>query len=328
MADLSNPWPNWGESGELPPDGFFYEGGDQVNEKHLDSLWNTSDSQTQELIDGITQRVADIDNNVILDSGLSASTGTGTREVDVTASSDGAYVAGQKTGSVSAVTLTLSANGGSTVRTDSVYVTTNGSVGVTEGTTTVSSDRFKIAEVDVDPSDVINTIRNLGRRLTQTYRSESQPDNTLTGDVWTDLSTNRTKVYQGGGFRTLLTDQDSVSITGGDGLKGGGSLSLDGGSTTLNVEPVDFAGTNLSDDGADNLQLDIGSAVDFASNDATNVGTLGVTTVNGTTVNGSTVDASSELGAPTYLDTGSLPTAPEGAIAFVQSEDTIYVQVD
>jgi hypothetical protein len=37
---ITDRFPTWGESGEFPADGFFYEGGDQVNEKHLDALWN------------------------------------------------------------------------------------------------------------------------------------------------------------------------------------------------------------------------------------------------------------------------------------------------
>lgn len=37
---ITDRFPSWGESGEFPADGFFYEGGDQVNEKHLDALWN------------------------------------------------------------------------------------------------------------------------------------------------------------------------------------------------------------------------------------------------------------------------------------------------
>lgn len=49
-------------------------------------------------------------------------------------------------------------------------------------------------------------------------------------------------------------ENDSVTITSGNGLKNGGSVSL-GGSTTLDVEPSDFAGGLLSDDGSDNLQV-------------------------------------------------------------------------
>jgi len=39
--NITDRFPDWGETGESPPNGFFYEGGDQVNEKHLDYLWNS-----------------------------------------------------------------------------------------------------------------------------------------------------------------------------------------------------------------------------------------------------------------------------------------------
>jgi hypothetical protein len=39
--NITDRFPDWGETGESPPDGFFYRGGDQVNEKHLDYLWNS-----------------------------------------------------------------------------------------------------------------------------------------------------------------------------------------------------------------------------------------------------------------------------------------------
>lgn len=38
--NITERFPSWGETGEFPAAGFFYEGGDQVNEKHLDALWN------------------------------------------------------------------------------------------------------------------------------------------------------------------------------------------------------------------------------------------------------------------------------------------------
>jgi len=53
----------------------------------------------------------------------------------------------------------------------------------------------------------------------------------------------------------------SVTVTAGDGLKSGGSVSL-GGSVTLDTEPADFAGAFLSDDGTDNLQVDIGRGLE------------------------------------------------------------------
>ena len=47
---------------------------------------------------------------------------------------------------------------------------------------------------------------------------------------------------------------ESVTVTAGDGLTGGGSVAL-GGSTTVDVEPADFAGAGLVDDGSDDLAL-------------------------------------------------------------------------
>ena len=48
--------------------------------------------------------------------------------------------------------------------------------------------------------------------------------------------------------------QDAVTITAGDGLKTGGSVTL-GSSVTLNIDTSDFAGTGLEDDGSENLRL-------------------------------------------------------------------------
>lgn len=36
---ITDLFPPWGDNGERPPDNFQYDGGDQVNEKHLDYLW-------------------------------------------------------------------------------------------------------------------------------------------------------------------------------------------------------------------------------------------------------------------------------------------------
>lgn len=49
---------------------------------------------------------------------------------------------------------------------------------------------------------------------------------------------------------------DSVTVVAGDGLKNGGTVAL-GSSTTVDIEPADFAGSFLSDDGFDNLQVNI-----------------------------------------------------------------------
>ncbi len=48
---------------------------------------------------------------------------------------------------------------------------------------------------------------------------------------------------------------DAVTITAGDGLKTGGSVTL-GSSVTLDVDVSDFAGTGLKDEGSENLAID------------------------------------------------------------------------
>lgn len=49
-------------------------------------------------------------------------------------------------------------------------------------------------------------------------------------------------------------ENDSLTVTAGDGLKNGGSVAL-GATTTIDVEPADFAGNALEDDGSDNLAV-------------------------------------------------------------------------
>lgn len=61
--------------------------------------------------------------------------------------------------------------------------------------------------------------------------------------------------YSLGAVPASSQEASTVTVTAGDGLKGGGSFSNQGGSTTLNIEPADFAGSGLQDDGSDNLQL-------------------------------------------------------------------------
>jgi len=54
---------------------------------------------------------------------------------------------------------------------------------------------------------------------------------------------------------------DTVTVTAGGGLTNGGLVSL-GGSITLDVEPTDFAGLFLSNDGSDNLQVDTDGTIE------------------------------------------------------------------
>lgn len=66
MATFTNRFPFWGKTGETPPNGFQYDGGDQVNEKHLNYIWDAIQKQTDEIIanfDSIEAQLDAIDSN-------------------------------------------------------------------------------------------------------------------------------------------------------------------------------------------------------------------------------------------------------------------------
>lgn len=148
---ISDRFPSWGETGEFPGTGFFYEGGDQVNEKHLDALWNGLNGLEGE----IQSALNDIDND---------------------------------------------------------------------------------ADGIVDEADTVTAGGNLKGDLLA-----------VGGEVVWDESA--------GYIPQPRLQNDDLTVTAGDGLKDGGLVAL-GGSTTVNVEPADFAGHGLDDDGADNLRID------------------------------------------------------------------------
>lgn len=68
----TNRFPQWGDSGESPPTGFEYQGGDQVNEKHLDYLWYALNAQVDDLISDIET----VDGKDVEDFSTSGSSGT------------------------------------------------------------------------------------------------------------------------------------------------------------------------------------------------------------------------------------------------------------
>lgn len=323
MGDLQNDFPSWGETGALPTAGFFYEGGDQVNEKHLDALWHNVKTHFDLTHTAIRDRVRDIPGDVILDSGLVASKGSNTREVDVSASNAGAYVDGQKTGSTSATTLTLSSNGTTSTRTDSIWVDTNGSIGTSEGTTSVSDSRMKIAEVDVASDDTISAIRNKGRDRARVFASENAPDTQFDGDVWYDYSASKMKGYINGAWRPILPADGSQPMVGNLDLNGN---TLTDGDGTLNI------GTSTSISGALDLSGDIatsgGTTIWDSSNGHIPSGSIDSTfestvsgpqiNVNGVTGTGST-DGSDGIGAPSvYTDIVEATTEKGGSSTYVE----------
>lgn len=213
MGDLSNKFPTWGEVGELPPDGFFYEGGDRVNEKHLDSLWNTIDEQINQLIQGQKDRVRYLHGDTVFGSGLETTRGTNEREIDVSGANS-AFTNGQLVKDISGTTKTLSANSSSSTRTDSVWTDENGQIGVSEDTTTVAGDRHQIAEVDIATDDTISEIRNITRREIYSSSSEIAPFGYRPGDRWYDEINDLLKIRTGGAWRTVLLADGTYNATG------------------------------------------------------------------------------------------------------------------
>jgi hypothetical protein len=96
------------------------------------------------------------------------------------------------------------------------------------------------------------------------------------GDLQVDTTAIAGSGLDGSSGTALDVSPDSLSVTAGDGLSGGGSAALGGsvtlsvdvsefagnglkgdGSENLAVEPSEFAGAGLADDGSDNLGLDV-----------------------------------------------------------------------
>jgi hypothetical protein len=77
-----------------------------------------------------------------------------------------------------------------------------------------------------------------------------------------------------------------------------------------------YLNSRASDDIIDDLNIDESIAPVWT----------GAHTFSDATFDSATV--SSELTVPVYSDTSSLPDADKGSVAFVESEGTLYVQVD
>jgi FtsZ-binding cell division protein ZapB len=145
------------------------------------------------------------------------------------------------------------------VTTDSVTVAGNsvslgGSTGISHADLgSVSADQHHAKDHEHTESGV-STVPNAG--LTNSSLSVAGNSVSLggsTGVDYVDLGDT------GSSFPIPNADlaNSSVTVTSGDGLKNGGSASL-GSSTTLDVEPSDFAGSALEDDGSDNLAVSSG----------------------------------------------------------------------
>jgi len=87
-----------------------------------------------------------------------------------------------------------------------------------------------------------------------------------------------------------------------------------------------YLNSRASDDIIDDLNIDESIAPVWTGTHTFSDATFDSATISNATLDNATV--SSELTVPVYSDTSSLPDADKGSIALVESEGTLYVQVD
>lgn len=143
-------------------------------------------------------------------------------------------------------TVSLTDNAVNEIYVDPQFNTDDSGV-IVASTSSLTGDELKIGEVDTSADTSSTTNREPDARLGSL--------DVVSGDI-TD-GTNVIYDQSNNWVPQARLENDSVTVTAGDGLKGGGTVSL-GGSTTVNIEPDDFAGTFLSDDGSDNLTVGVG----------------------------------------------------------------------
>jgi hypothetical protein len=145
--DITDRFPLWGETGELPPDGFLYKGGDQVNEKHLDALWHNIEEFENEVKDAFEQ--IDSDKDGIVDEADTLSQGglPSDAATDIF-TADGAFIGGDE----------LEAGKSLTIKQDEYAVvgnsyTINGDAQIDGNLITVSNNRSHDDLSEIDPTD-------------------------------------------------------------------------------------------------------------------------------------------------------------------------------
>lgn len=90
---------------------------------------------------------------------------------------------------------------------------------------------------------------------------QTDGDITDTGQVIWDTSAQEIPDSAMGTISNSTLANSSLTLTAGDGLKNAGTVSL-GSSITIDIEPNDFAGSFLQDEGADNLGVLIGRGLE------------------------------------------------------------------
>ena len=111
--------------------------------------------------------------------------------------------------------------------------------------------------VGIDGLTLAANVAGAGLGLAAGVLSASVDDSSIeiNSDVIRVKASGITNAMLGGSIANAKLANSAVTVTAGDGLKTGGSVSL-GGSVTLDIDVSDFAGTGLSGDGSENLNID------------------------------------------------------------------------
>jgi len=110
--------------------------------------------------------------------------------------------------------------------------------------------------------------RDTGSTLATFYANDTLPRFFLGVDIRGDIVDDTATIYNSANSWVPLSVLEATDITldGGTGLKNGSTATL-GGSFSLDIEPADFTGAFLSDDGADALQANLGNGVEGDGSD-------------------------------------------------------------
>jgi hypothetical protein len=220
--NITDRFPSWGETGESPQDGFFYDGGDQVNEKHLDYLWNS----VKGLENDVQSALNDIDNDSdgVVDKADSANTYKG-NEID----SDGDGVVDDATN----VTATYKGNdidsdGDGTVDESDSALTYKGNDIDSDGDGTVNSadTAEKVKGNDID-SDGDGTVDESDSALT--YKGN---DIDSDGDGTVNSADTAEKV-KGNDIDSDGDGKVNAAVTADDGVPSGGIVMWSGSTTNI-----------------------------------------------------------------------------------------------
>ena len=211
--DITDRFPNWGESGESPPTGFFYSGGDQVNEKHLDYLWNS----VKGLEDDVQSALDDIDSNADGKVDAADNADLATDATNVTSTYKGNDIDSNADGVVDKADLADSLTNFDEKAQDAVGTIISGSGGTTvtydDANNSITVDSTSLTEEQVQ--DIVASLVSSDSNLSWSY---DDPNDTLTISLADSISVATLEAADlgivGGSNGSTLDLLDAVDLPG------------------------------------------------------------------------------------------------------------------